>query len=80
MVAPILAQVGVPVLTEILRGSLEKIDNSVAAKAAEALSGLDDLILSGSLSQEEMAEANRHAEIMAQIRSQEAAEALSSNN
>lgn len=80
MVAPLLAQIGIPVLSEILSGALKKVDHPVAKGAADALDSLDKALMSGQITPEQMAEANRHAEKMAEIQSGEFQSRLSEVN
>lgn len=68
MLPAILAQIGLPVLAGILSGALGKLDHPAAKGAAEALDTLDEAFAAGQISPEQMAEANRHAEVMAEMK------------
>ena len=80
MIPAILAQIGIPVLTGILSGALGKVDHPAAKKAAEALNELDNVLMAGQISPEQMAEANRHAEAMAEMKAREFEASLSEIN
>jgi hypothetical protein len=80
MLSSILTKVGFPVILEIVRRSLEKIDNPVAQNAAKALNEFEAAIAGGLISPDQMAEANRHAEKMAELKSKEFEAVLSEVN
>ncbi len=67
MLESILTKVGLPILIEILGRSVGKIDHPAAQSAARALGELDAALAGGLISNEQMAEANRHAEAMAEL-------------
>ncbi len=67
MIGGILSNIGLPVLVAILGAALGVIDNPVAKTASEALSKVDEALKSGQISDEQVAEANRHSEKMAQM-------------
>lgn len=77
--APILIQ-GLPLIVEALSGALSRINNPVAQAAAKALSETGDALLTGAISPEAQAEANRHLERMAELEQQEQQVALSQVN
>ena len=80
MVAGILAQVGIPVLVNAVKEALSHVDNPVARGAAEALEQLDDAVKRGQVTPEQMQEANRHIEKMAELEAQERENAISQIN
>lgn len=67
----VLASIGIPVLIKIVKKALGKMDNSIAKGAAEALEAVDEAIAQGGISIDELKEANRHIEAMAETQSQE---------
>ena len=71
MFPAILTQLGLPILIDILGRSLGNVDHPAAQSASKALGELDAALAGGMISQEQMAEANRHAEQMAQMKSRE---------
>ncbi|MAM33539.1 MAG: ribokinase [Micavibrio sp.] len=80
MVAGILAQVGIPVLVNAVKEALSHVDNPVARGASEALEQLDDAVKRGQVTPEQMQEANRHIEKMAELEAQERENAISQIN
>lgn len=80
MLAPIIAKIGLPVLISVIGTALGRIDNPVAQSTAKALNNFDTALAGGVISTEQMAEANRHAEEMARIKSQEYEGVLSEIN
>ena len=71
MISSLIAQIGMPILTTILSSALGAIDDPVTKAAAKALEKVDVAIQQGKITQEQMGEANRHAEKMAVIQTQE---------
>ena len=71
MLESILTKIGLPVLIEILGRSIGKIDHPAAQSAARALGELDAALAGGLISIEQMAEANRHAEAIAEMKMKE---------
>lgn len=71
MIPAILAKIGIPALIGVISDSLKRIDHPAAKGATKALSELDDVLTNGEISQEELLEANRHAEAMATLRAKE---------
>lgn len=67
MVAQILTQIGVPVLTEMLGRTLSQSDNKIVRDAGRGLSQLTEAFKNGQVSQEQLVEANRHLEVLAQL-------------
>jgi len=80
MIPTILAQIGLPILTQVIAAGLKKIDNPVAQSAAGALEQLQDVFGGGQISDDQLAEANRHAEAMAQLKMTENQTALTEIN
>ncbi|MAQ71802.1 MAG: ribokinase [Alphaproteobacteria bacterium] len=80
MVAGLIAQVGIPVLIETIKGALERVDNPVAKGASEALSQLDDAVKRGKISPEQLQEANRHIEKLAGMEAEERQNTISQIN
>jgi hypothetical protein len=71
MYPAILSTIGLPVLIKIIAGALETVDSPLAQNAADTLSMLTGGIKSGEISPEQIAEANRHAEKMAELELQQ---------
>jgi hypothetical protein len=67
MIETILAKVGIPVLINVLSQTLNSIDSPVTRGAAKALEEVDAAIKAGQISNEQIAEANRHAEEMTRL-------------
>lgn len=80
MVSGFLSQIGFPFLVTLLGGVLGKIDNPVAKSASDALGEVDKLLRTGGISPEQLAEANRHTEKMAEIEIQNYQTTLSEIN
>ena len=71
MLETILAKVGLPILINVLSETLKAMDSSVAKGAGDALEKVEDAINNGSLTSENIEEANRHIEVIAQMQSDE---------
>lgn len=71
MLSTILSKVGLPLLIEFVAKGLGRIQHPAARVASDALSQVEEVLQSGGISAEELAEANRHAEAMASIRLKE---------
>lgn len=67
MIPAILASVGLPLLTKWIGGALEKVDHPAAKVAAGALKDVGAAMDCKEISPEQLAEANRHVERMAEI-------------
>ena len=80
MISALLARIGLPILTSILAESLGAIDTPVTKGASKALEKVNEAIKSGQISQEQMIEANRHAEEMAEMKFRENSLSLSEIN
>jgi hypothetical protein len=71
MIETILAKVGIPLLINVLSEALGTVNNPVAKTASEALSQVEAAIKAGQISNEQLAEANRHAETIAKMQAEE---------
>lgn len=71
MLATLATKLGLPILVEAVGYGLSKIDHPLAREAAEALGSVNAALLSGKISPEAAAEANRHVEAMAAMQSEE---------
>jgi hypothetical protein len=71
MVAPLLIEAGLPVIVRVLSGALGTINNPAAQAAAKSLDQVGDALVQGHITPEEAAEANRHAEAIAMMETQE---------
>ncbi|MEW5729037.1 MAG: 3TM-type holin [Pseudomonadota bacterium] len=80
MIPALLASVGLPLLVKAVKGALSDVDNPIAQTAAAALGEVDGAVSSGQITPDQIAEANRHVERMAEIDSTEAREALAQIN
>ena len=80
MIPALLAQIGLPVLVQLVSNALGKIDNPVAQTAAQALSRMESALSSGQIPPDKIDEANRHIERMAELNMQENATILSEVN
>lgn len=67
MISALLAQVGLPLLVKTVGSALSGSSNAVAKAAGDALKGVEGEIESGRLAGEDLAEANRHIEAMAEL-------------
>ena len=76
MLESILAKVGLPILINVLSETLKTIDTPVTKGAGKALEQVDEAIRAGQLSNEQIAEANRHVEHLAGLQSEEYKEAF----
>lgn len=72
MLPVLLAKIGLPVLIKTVSQALGSVDNPVAKAASTTLKQVDDAITAGSISPEDVKEANRHLEKMAELDSDEA--------
>lgn len=71
MLATIIGKLGLPLLITLIAGALAKIDNPVAREASKSLENFEAALSGGTISAEQMAEANRHAEAIAAMKSKE---------
>lgn len=67
MFSTIFSTIGLPIIMRIIGEALGQINNPLAKTAAEALGNLNQAVDQGKLTQEEVTEANRHAEKMAEL-------------
>ncbi len=67
MLPTIISKLGLPVFISVLSGILKTIDSSAAKSAAESLDTVGDAMRTGGISLEQITEANRHAEKIAEL-------------
>lgn len=67
MVAPVILKMGLPVMATILSEALSTIKHPAAQVASKSLGQVSDALNIGQITPEQMAEANRHAEQMAEL-------------
>jgi hypothetical protein len=80
MLPAIIAKLGLPLFVSLLAGALTKINNPAAQSAAKALNNFEGALAGGVISPEQMAEANRHAETLAEMKAREYESAMSEIN
>lgn len=80
MLPALLARIGLPVLIRAVSEGLGRIENPVAQTAAAALKDADGAIAAGAIPSEQVAEANRHVERLAQLEADADREALAEVN
>ncbi|PZO88352.1 MAG: ribokinase [Micavibrio aeruginosavorus] len=80
MLTTIISRLGLPLLVSVIAGALGKVDNDVAQNASKVLGNLEGAMAGGVISSEQLAEANRHAEEVARLKSQEYETILSEIN
>lgn len=71
MTSPLLLQLGLPILAEIVGGALRTVDHPAAQGAASSLGKLGEIMNAGRITPEQWAEANRHAEKLAEMKMNE---------
>jgi hypothetical protein len=71
MLATIITKLGLPLLVSLIGGALGRVNNPVAQSAAAALNNFENALANGAVTADQMAEANRHAEEMAKVKSKE---------
>ena len=71
MTSPLLLQLGLPILAEIVGGALKTVEHPAAQGAAASLGKLGDILNAGRITPEQFAEANRHAEKIAELKMSE---------
>ncbi len=71
MLATIIGRLGLPMLINLIGGALSRVDNPVAQTASQALGNFENAIAGGAITAEQMAEANRHAEKIAELKARE---------
>lgn len=72
MTSPLLIQLGLPLLSEIVGAALSKVEHPAAQGAAASLGKLNDILARGTITPEQIEEANRHAEKIAEMKISEA--------
>lgn len=80
MIPLLLARIGLPLLAKAVGGALDSVDHPAARAASAALSEVGAVLESNAIPPEQVAEANRHLERMAELESVEAREALAQIN
>ncbi|MDH5722666.1 MAG: holin family protein [Alphaproteobacteria bacterium] len=80
MIGSLLSQAGLPVLVAILAGALGVLEHPAAQKASAALGKVQEVLRDGGISPEQLAEANRHTEKMAELEMAQYEAALSEVN
>jgi len=80
MIESILSKVGLPLLITFLKETLNEINSPITRSASEALEKVDEALRAGQISNEQIAEANRHLETLAQLESEEIRASLSAIN
>lgn len=80
MLSAFLSQVGLPVLIAIVGGALGVLDHPAAKTAVQALDKVESAMKSGQITSEQLAEANRHSEKMAEMEIENYQENLSEIN
>ncbi len=68
MTTPLLLQLGLPLLADIVGSALKTVEHPAARGAAASLGKLGEIMNAGSISPEQIAEANRHAERLAEMK------------
>jgi hypothetical protein len=71
MLSTVLSKIGLPLLIEFVARGLGRLEHPAARVASDALAQVEEALQSGSISAEELSEANRHAEAMASMRMKE---------
>ncbi|MGH1403615.1 MAG: 3TM-type holin [Alphaproteobacteria bacterium] len=80
MISAFLSQVGLPVLVSIVGGALSILEHPAAQNASDALDKVGKVLQSGAINPEQLAEANRHTEKMAELEIQNYQTTLSEIN
>lgn len=80
MLTTILSKIGLPILIEFVARGLSRIDHPVAQSATRALEEVEGALAGGLISPDQMVEANRHAEAMAEINMKQYERSLSEIN
>ena len=71
MLSALLSKIGMPLIISIFSESLSHVDHPVAKEASNVLGRLNDAVTNGDISSDAVAEMNRHAEVIAQLKSDE---------
>lgn len=80
MIPTLIGRIALPVLSGILAEALKSIDTPVTRGAAKALEDVDEALQRGRITPEQVAEANRHAETMAEMHIEQNTASLSEIN
>ncbi len=80
MLETILARIGLPLLVTFVSEALKEIDTPVTKGAAKALDQVDEALKAGQINIEHVAEANRHIEELAHLKSEELRTSLAEVN
>lgn len=80
MLPTILARIGLPILIELIAGALRGVKNPAAQTAAGALDDVGSALSGGLISDDQVAEANRHTEELTRLKMSENQTALSEIN
>lgn len=80
MLPALISKIGLPFLISVIGGALGSVNNPVAQSASKALQNFEGAIADGAITNEQLAEANRHAEKMAEVKAREYETALSEVN
>ncbi len=80
MLPALISKIGLPFLISVIGGALGNVNNPVAQSASKALQNFEGAIADGAITNEQLAEANRHAEKMAEVKAREYETALSEVN
>lgn len=80
MLETLLSRIGLPLLISFLSNALEEIDSPITKGASKALKDVDSAIKQGQISSSDLAEANRHIEKLAVLRSEEIRENIAEVN
>lgn len=71
MLTTVLSKIGLPILIEFVARAMGRIDHPAAQSATRALEEVESALAGGLISPEQIVEANRHAEAMAEMRLKE---------
>jgi hypothetical protein len=80
MLPTLFSKIGLPVLVNIIASALSTVDSPAAKAAAQSLSQVTNAIQSGGISAEQIAEANRHTEKLAEVELEQYKNILSETN
>ncbi len=80
MIPALLAKIGIPLLVDVLSGTLEKINHPVAETASHSLKDLKTALDKNDISLDDLKEANRHIETLEQLESADHKTALKEIN
>jgi len=79
-IGALLAKIGIPLLVDVVAGALGKVDHPAAKIASEALGNVKGAIAEKEITPEQIAEANRHVEMLERIDSDDWQTALKQVN